>query len=565
MCQTGKCRLGDRSIAPPFTIPSGIVCVNPDLIIEAARSMNIGLVTTKSIGIEPYNGYPEPIVSQRPDGSLSTAVGLSTMGCDEWAREMADVYPLPNVFLLTSVFGKNVDEFLTATKAVLPVSDGIELNFCCPHSLEYGESVARQEELTIEITRRARTICDKPLVVKLSPNIPDIGNWSRRLVEAGANAVAAIGPTTAVTVKDPTTGHDVLSFGKGGLSGHAILSRGLECVAEIRANVDVPIIAGGGIESAADVRAYRAAGGSIFAVGTALAGMDTATIGSYFRSLARDLADRTDTAVELVSYRDLDLVHRPMTVDRVARHGPVAEISFRENFDAQPGQFVFAWLPDTGEKPFSIAATNPFTLGVRSVGRVSEALCALQPGERLLVRGPLGKPFPPLDPGPVLVAGGCGSVPLRLLAENCSDPLIVVGARTAEELMFADDFVRLGTTIVMTDDGSAGMKGTALDGLTLLANDHDLAGRRFVTCGPEPMMAAATEMQKEWSPPEKLLVCVERHTACGIGLCGKCSLDGKRTCMDGPWFSAATLADSRDFGHYHRLPSGLRSTLDGKC
>jgi dihydroorotate dehydrogenase (NAD+) catalytic subunit len=487
------------------------------------------------------------------------------MGCDEWAAEMSSVYPVEDRFVLTSVFGKNVDEFERVTRAVLPVSDGIELNFCCPHSLEYGESVARQEALTLEIARAVRAMCDKPLVAKLSPNMPDIGTWAKRLVAAGVDAIAAIGPTSAVCVHDPVTGKPVLSYEKGGLSGRAILSRGLDCVAAIRAAVSVPIIAGGGIESASDVRAYRAAGGNIFAVGTALAGLDTETIARYFTALNDDLANNTDRAVELIRYRDLSLVHRPMTVSAVRRHGPIAELRFEQSFAAEPGQFVFAWIPGVGEKPFSIAGTEPFLLGIRSVGRVSEAISALEPGDELLVRGPLGKAFPEPDAGAVLVAGGCGAVPLLPLAACCRDPLIVLGARTRNELLFAEEFRALGKTVTSTDDGSDGVAGTVLDGLALLAERHDLRGRLFVTCGPEMMMSRALAVQRQWSAPERLLFCLERHTSCGIGLCGKCSLDGKRTCVDGPWFSGSDLATSIDFGHYHRLPSGLKVDLAASC
>lgn len=561
MRDSSRCELGGHKIDPPFTIPSGIITVNPALIAEVARSIDIGLITAKSVGLEPYDGYPEPLISRWPDGSLSTAIGLSTMGCNQWAREMAAVYPLAGRFLLTSVFGRNVAEFLQVVETVLPVTDGIELNYCCPHSLEYGESVARQEALTIEITRAVRQICDKPLVAKLSPNIPDMGGWARRLVAAGADAIAAIGPTTAVTVHDPVTGEPVLSFGKGGLSGRAIRSRGLACVAEIRSQVDVPIIAGGGIESGADVRAYRDAGGDIFAVGTALAGMDTDTVARYFRALASDLENGTDKAIDLVCYRDLDLVHLPMTVADVKRRGDMAELHFAEPFEAEPGQFLFAWLPEMGEKPFSIAGTNPLVLGVRAVGAVSAAICALEPGDQLLVRGPLGKPVPVPPPGSVLVAGGCGAAPLRLLAERCQDPLILLGAKTKDELLLAEDLARLGDLTRMTEDGSVGETGTALDGLMRLAAAHDLTGRTFVTCGPEGMMAAVIATARQWSAPDKLFAIVERHTSCGIGLCGKCSLDGRRSCVDGPAFSGQMLADSQDFGRFHRGPSGRREPL----
>jgi hypothetical protein len=78
-------------------------------------------------------------------------------------------------------------------------------------------------------------------------------------------------------------------------------------------------------------------------------------------------------------------------------------------------------------------------------------------------------------------------------------------------------------------------------------------------------MVAALETAKRGSAPDRLLFCVERHTSCGIGICGKCSLDGRRVCVDGPWFSGAELLASREFGRFHRGPSGRLEALRPQC
>ena len=70
------------------------------------------------------------------------------------------------------------------------------------------------------------------------------------------------------------------------------------------------------------------------------------------------------------------------------------------------------------------------------------------------------------------------------------------------------------------------------------------------------MMAAAVDVELKYATPDRIVVLVERHTTCGVGLCGKCSMDGYRTCVDGPCFTLNELAETTSFGRYHRGPSG---------
>lgn len=149
-------RIGGREIWPPFTIPSGIITVTPDLIQRVAEEVPIGLITAKSVGATPRDGYPEPVFSQYSPDSLSTAIGLSNPGYQAWVEEMREFYPIPGKFLLVSGFGETPEEVVRGAEAVAPYADGIELNFCCPHSLRYGEVLAHQGDLTVEITRKVR-------------------------------------------------------------------------------------------------------------------------------------------------------------------------------------------------------------------------------------------------------------------------------------------------------------------------------------------------------------------------------------------------------------------------
>ena len=552
--------LGKKEVFPPFTFPSGIVTVSADLILRAAHDIGIGLVTAKSVGSTPREGYSEPIFSQYSIDSLSTAVGLSNPGVNAWIEEMKNCKFPKDKFLLVSIFSDNIDEFVDLACKVAPYCDGIELNFCCPHSLNYGAAVASEEELTAEITKAVRAAVGNFLVVKLTPDGPPIGQWAKKLVEVGAEAIAAIGPTKAVTVIDDHVGAAILSYGSGGLSGPAILETGIKCVKAIRQYVDVPIIGGGGIRGANDVRAYAEAGADIFAIGTSLAGLDTPSMKNYFQVLQQDLLDGTDNSAKM-AFSGWKLKHTPMVVKSIKRQDDYAILTFDSELDAEPGQFVFAWIPGVGEKPFGVASCRPFTLGVRRVGKVSGALYDLEPGAEVMIRGPFGKSFPTVA-NAVIVAGGAGAVPLRLLAEKCVKPTILLGARTSGDLLFESDFRSFGETLVATDDGSLGTKGSVIDLLQSQLEAGKFKDSTFFTCGPETMIAAAAKLMSKYTDSAKIYLGLERYTSCGVGLCGKCALDGYRTCVDGPVMRLDQLdLDDGDFGKWHRNKCGTKEKI----
>ena len=139
---------------------------------------------------------------------------------------------------------------------------------------------------------------------------------------------------------------------------------------------------------------------------------------------------------------------------------------------------------------------------------------------------------------------------------NFDRPTLVAGAKSREGIPFLDRARRLlGDKVVfVTEDGSFGEKGLASEVAIRIMDEFEIV----YTCGPEPMMATALAVEEKLSSAERIIVCVERHTVCGVGLCGKCAMDGYRTCVDGPCFSLASLSKDTAFGRYRRGPSGLR-------
>lgn len=211
--------------------------------------------------------------------------------------------------------------------------------------------------------------------------------------------------------------------------------------------------------------------------------------------------------------------------------------------EATPGQFVMAWLPGVDEKPFSLANASPVTLTVAAVGAFSRALHALAVGERLWVRGPLGHGYTlPDRPGlALLIGGGYGVAPLHFLAKRLLQtgwPVsMIVGARTAEQLLLTQAILDLGIRLwITTENGSAGLRGLVTDALQpAMREAPDGRVARVYACGPAGMLQAVAARCAVLTAPTQLSW--EAHMRCGIGLCGSCEVGpGWLTCLDGPVF-----------------------------
>jgi len=228
--------------------------------------------------------------------------------------------------------------------------------------------------------------------------------------------------------------------------------------------------------------------------------------------------------------------------------------------EAEPGQFVMLWLPGVDEKPISIAHPTPLTLTVARVGPFSTALHRRKVGDRLGWRGPYGRGFSLHEDHPaLLVAGGYGAAPLYFLAtravERSIPTTVALGARTARDLLYVEQFRALGVDLLLaTDDGSEGYKGYVTDAISPFAIRHSQFA--IYACGPELMLVALHRLCRERDIPGQLSV--ERYMKCGFGICGQCALNGLLVCQDGPVFEAEQLDGLRDFGHAHRSATGRR-------
>jgi dihydroorotate dehydrogenase electron transfer subunit len=224
----------------------------------------------------------------------------------------------------------------------------------------------------------------------------------------------------------------------------------------------------------------------------------------------------------------------------VAENARIRTLVLDRHLEAEPGQFVMAWLPGVDERPFSLARARPVTLTVANVGPFSAAIHELAASDCLWIRGPLGRPFTLPELGPpgarlLLVAGGYGVAPMHFLAERALaqgwQVDAVIGARTAEEVIFRERFSALGIGVrVTTDDGTLGRRGLATDAVRDLLERGDY--RALYACGPEAMLEALDGLSTTCSLPAQLSY--EGIMRCGFGVCGTCARGGWLVCRDGP-------------------------------
>ena len=543
MSNTLKNEFLGKNLSGPFTIPSGIVTCSTNIINRFFDLIpEVGVLTTKSIGPEPRQGYREPILTQYQPGCFTNAVGLTNPGVKKSAELLAQLAIPHDRFLLISIFGASVEEYVDVAKKLAPYGDGLELNLSCPHAKGLGMAMGQDPALVEEIVSSVKAAVGVPVVAKLTPNVPNIAEIARAAVNGGADAICAI--NTMGPERYDAFGHPILSNEKGGVSGKEILPVALKCVSEIRDAVNCPIIACGGISGATDVHRFREKGASVFGIGSALIGMTTEEIATYFKVLTKDLENKTDDSEELVRY-DIDMDFQPV---KLVKNEKITEdiciLTFDRKVKIEAGQFVFLWIPGLGEKPFSALVDDPFKLAVINLGDFTKELMTLSVGTEAYVRGPHGNAVkPPKNAKIIAVAGGTGLAAVYQLARDFGNTDIYFGARSKERLYFIEESEKVGNLHVATDDGSYGAKGLITELLERNLNNlssAELDSLVFYNCGPAPMVRAAETLQRKYVQPNKIHNAIDYLTKCGVGICGACDApDGRRLCVDGPFLDAA--------------------------
>lgn len=260
--------LAGLSLQNPVLAASGTFAYGP----EFAQLMDLnrlGGLVTKSLSLEPLEGAPAPRLAETAAGMLN-AVGLQNMGVRRFVAEKLPRLRSYRTAVIASIFGFTVEEYGDVAR-VLEDAEGLaayELNISSPNAKRGGMHFGRDPGMTAEVTRGVKQVARRPIVVKLSPNVTDIAQIARAAVEAGADALTVANTFLAMAI-DLDTRRSRLGNLTGGLSGPAIKPIVVRMVYEARQAVRVPVIASGGVASAADVVEYLIAGATAVEVGTA--------------------------------------------------------------------------------------------------------------------------------------------------------------------------------------------------------------------------------------------------------------------------------------------------------
>lgn len=239
------------------------------LSLKRTAEAGAGAVVTKSVGLKPRMGYANPTVVQTDCGILN-AMGLPNPGIDYFAKEIHEAKTI-GCPIIVSVYGFSVEEFVeVAKKAGEAGADALELNVSCPHVEKTGSEIGQDPKLLKTIVKVVKKEVNKPVFVKLTPNVTDIVECARVAEEGGADAITAINTVRAMAI-NAETAKPILGNKFGGLSGPAIKSIALRCVYEIYREVKVPVIGCGGVSDWRDVVEFMLAGATAVQIGTAIA------------------------------------------------------------------------------------------------------------------------------------------------------------------------------------------------------------------------------------------------------------------------------------------------------
>jgi dihydroorotate dehydrogenase (NAD+) catalytic subunit len=260
----GTLRLRNPILAASGTFGYGLEFAN------LVNLENLGGFVTKGLSREPMEGAPAPRVCETPSGMLN-AIGLQNVGVKAFVAEKLPLLRKIDTAVVANVFGYDLEDYVEVIR-MLEGEGGLaayELNISCPNVKKGGMQFGSDPGLASEVVGAARKAASKrPLWVKLSPLVTDIGLIAKAAVEAGADALTVANTYPAMAI-DSRTGKSRLGNKTGGLSGPAIKPITLRLVWETFRAVNTPIIGLGGIESAADVLDYLCVGATCVQVGTA--------------------------------------------------------------------------------------------------------------------------------------------------------------------------------------------------------------------------------------------------------------------------------------------------------
>ena len=228
---------------------------------------SVGALFAKSVTLSPRPGNDVPRLIETPAGLLNS-IGLANVGIEKYISDKIPYFGSVPCPVIANVAGGTETEYLELVERLNCHTEieGFEINLSCPN-VSHGLAFGTDAESVATLTQRLRDVTDKPLIVKLTPNVTDIADIARAAEAGGADAVTCINTVVGMVI-DIERKRPVLPAGTGGLSGPAIRPIGVASVYRVCQAVSIPVIGAGGICEPADAIEYLLAGAAFVQVGT---------------------------------------------------------------------------------------------------------------------------------------------------------------------------------------------------------------------------------------------------------------------------------------------------------
>ena len=228
----------------------------------------LGAVVTKGVANVPWPGNPTPRIAETYGGMLN-AIGLQNPGVDAvMSHELEELRKCYNDKVIANIGGSCIDDYVETAKRISThdMVGALELNISCPNVHSGGIQFGTNPQMAADVTRKVKAVSQKPVYVKLSPNVTDIVEMAKAVEEAGADGITMINTLVGMRF-NIKTGKPIIANGTGGYSGPAIFPVALRMVHQVSKAVKIPVIGMGGISSAHDVIEMMVAGASAVAIG----------------------------------------------------------------------------------------------------------------------------------------------------------------------------------------------------------------------------------------------------------------------------------------------------------
>lgn len=260
-------KIGALKLKNPVLLASGTVGYGNE-IAQFTDLSKLGGIVTKSLSLKPRKGNPPQRIVETPSGMLN-AIGLANVGVEVFIKEKIPFLKELNTTLICNIAASTIEEYVECVN-ILKDEETIkafEINVSCPNVREGGLEFGNDINAVGRITEKVRAATNKPIIIKLSPNVSRISDFAKTVKQNGGDAVSAIN-TLVGTSFDINTRRPKIKNVTGGLSGPAIKPVALAKVLEIKRNVDIPIIGIGGIMNWKDAVEFMIVGASAIQLGT---------------------------------------------------------------------------------------------------------------------------------------------------------------------------------------------------------------------------------------------------------------------------------------------------------